>query len=106
MSVEDHQISFSLEINVEKAYQDVRRVQTILYRVAGLMRRMGLSENVDAAMAKLQQIQRMVNSLRLAYAALQAARMAAGDPIAWAMAGVAIATTAFDAGDLIMEAGS
>lgn len=48
----------------------------------------------------------VVNQLRLAYAALQAARMAAGDPLAWGMAAVAVGGFAVSAGDLLMEAGS
>ena len=32
----------------------------------------------------------LANRLRLALLALQAARMAAGDPLAWAMAGLAV----------------
>jgi len=99
MSVEDHTVSFSLEVNVEKAYENVRKLQTILYRTLGLIRRMGLSEELDAQIAQIQRVIAIVNSLRLTYAALQAARMAAGDPVAWAMAGVSVGTFMMEIND-------
>lgn len=52
---------------------------------------MGGSEDLDFLVGQLQKAIRLANQLRLALLALEAARMAAGDPIAWAMAGVAVA---------------
>ncbi len=99
MSVEDHQISFSLEINVQKAVDDLRRVQTILYRTLGLLQRMGLPENIDNAVWKLRTMIRIANQARLALRALQAARMATGDPLAWAMFGLSVAELGFSTVD-------
>lgn len=96
MSVEDHTVSFSLEVNVEKAYENVRRLQTVFYRTLSLARRMGLPENLEAQIRVIQRLINILNQLRLAYIAVRAARMAAGDPIAWAMAGVSVATFAMD----------
>jgi len=96
VSFRDEDVSFSLEVNVEKAYENIRRLQTVLYRTLGLLRRMGLSEELDAQIMQIQSLIAVVNSLRLAYIALQAARMAAGDPIAWGMAGVSVASAGFD----------
>lgn len=99
MAVEDHVVSFSLEVNIEKAYEDLRRVQTVLYRTMGLLQRMGLPEDVDRAIWQLRTMIRIANKARLALAALQMARMAAGDPIAWAMAGVSLAELGFSTVD-------
>jgi len=105
MSSEDHTVSFSLEVNVDKAYEDVRRVQTVLYRTLDLVRRASGSESLDKLTRDLQEALAMANRLRLALAALQAARAASGDPIAIAMAAVSIGEALFSAGDLIMESG-
>jgi len=87
----DEGVSFSLEVNVEKAYEDVRRLQTVFYRTLGLVRRVSGSEDLNQAIATMQRAIAIANQLRLAMAALQAARMAAGDPLAWAMAGLSFA---------------
>lgn len=98
MSVEDHTVSFSLEVNVEKAYQEVRRLQTVFYRTLGLAARLTGDENLLRGIRTMQRAITIANQLRLAYAALQVARMAAGDPLAWAMAGVSVATVVMDIG--------
>lgn len=90
MSVEDHTVSFSLEVNVTKAYENIRRVQTILYRTISLLRRMGLPEDVDDAIAHIQKLISILNMLRLTMIAVQAA----SGPIGWAMAAVSVGGTA------------
>jgi hypothetical protein len=97
VAVRDETVSFSLELNVEKAYEGVRKLQTILYRSLELARRLG-DENLDGLIRKLQQLLILINNLRLAYRALQLARMAAGDPIAWALAGLTLMEVALDVG--------
>jgi hypothetical protein len=99
LAIRDVPVSFSLEINVEHAYEDVRKIQTVLYRSLELARRLG-DENLDALIRKLQQVLAILNAIRLAYRALQLARMAAGDPIAWALAGLTIAEIALDVGTM------
>jgi len=91
----DEGVSFSLEVNIEKAYEDLRRVETVLYRTMGLIRRLSGDENIDRAVAKIQQLIATANQARLALAALQAA----SGPIGWALAGVALATTAVSVND-------
>jgi len=103
VSVEDHIVSFSLEVNVEKAYENVRRLETLLYRTLGLVRRMGLPDAMEDQIRDLQRLLAAVNSLRLAYIALQAARMAAGDPIAWGMAAVSGASIAMTADEWLYD---
>jgi len=90
MTVEDHQISFSLEVNVDPAYQNLRRVQTLLFRTLGLLRRLGLPESLDSAIGKMQMFVSTMNQARLAVVAFQ---KAAG-PIGWALALLGLVTTA------------
>lgn len=91
MTVEDQTVSFSLEVNVEAAATDIRRLQTVLYRTLSLASRLTGDEDLRRGMQTMQRAIMIANQLRLAYAALQAARLAAGDPLAWALAGVAVA---------------
>lgn len=87
---EDHVVSFSLEVNVEEALTNIRRAQTLIYRTLGLMRRLGMPEDLNAAMITMQKLITVMNQLRLAAIALQAA----SGPIGWALAAVSIGTTA------------
>jgi len=89
MSVEDHVVSFSLEINVEEALTNIRRAQTLLFRTLALMQRLGLPENIQAAVTQIQRLISIMNQLRLAAIALQAA----SGPIGWGLAAVGVATT-------------
>lgn len=90
----DETVSFSLEINVGPAYEEIRRLETVFSRSLGLASRLTGSEDLRQSIAVMQRAIAIANQLRLALAALQAARMAAGDPLAWAMAGVAVAGAA------------
>jgi len=87
----DETVSFSLEVNVEKAYENVRKLQTVIFRVMGLMRRMGLSEDIDAAINKIQTAITLLNQYRLTLAAAQAA----SGPLGWALLGISVATTMY-----------
>lgn len=89
MTVEDHTVSFSLEVNVQKAYENVRQLQTILYRTFALWRRAGLPEDVDEAISKIQQIISLLNQMRLTAIAAYTAT----GPIGWALALVGAAGT-------------
>lgn len=93
----DETVSFSLEINVQQAYTEIRRLQTLLYRTLGLVRRFGLPENAEAMITQIQRLITLLNSLRLSLIAVQ---MAAG-PVGWALAGVSLLATAMTAGDFI-----
>ena len=99
MSVDDTTVSFSLEVNVEQAYQNVRRLQTVLNRSLSTLRRLTRSENLQDFYREAQRAIAIANELRLALASLQALRMAAGDPLAWAMAGVATAQVVISVAD-------
>lgn len=96
---EDHTVSFSLEINVEPAHQSLRVLQMVLFRLLGVFRRLGLPDNIDAGIAKMQRFIAVMNQARLAAIAFQTA----SGPMGWAMAGIGIATTAFSMADLATE---
>jgi len=92
---EEHLVTFNLELNVEQALSNLRRMETLLYRTMGLIGRMGLPENIDQAVAKIQQL---IMTIRLLHSAIIALEAASG-PIGWAFAGVGIATAGFSLAD-------
>lgn len=99
MSVDDETVSFSLEINVKPTYEDIRKVQTVVYRYISLMRRLGLPENVDDAIEKMQRLIMISNQLRLSFIALQAA----SGPVGWALALAGLAGTALTTGEFLYD---
>ena len=106
MSVDDATVSFSLEVNVEQAYAEIRRIETLIYRTLGLIRRMGGGdEDLMKVIAKMQRMISILNELRLAIALTQAAFAASG-PIGWitlGLAGIGFATFALDMNDMIYD---
>jgi len=87
-SIDD--VSFSLEINIEKAYVEIRRFQALLFRTLNLVQRMSGDEKLDAFVSKLQRLISILNQARLTIMAFQ---IAAG-PIGWGMAIVGLAGAA------------
>ena len=96
--VEDREVSFSLEVNVEQGHTALRRLYTVGYRVLGLLRRLGLPPEADAFLMKVQQMISAANSLRLTLNALQTA----SGPLGWAMLGISAITTAWTFSDVMM----
>jgi len=96
---EAYPVSFDLEINVEETYADIRKVQMVLYRTLGLLRRFGVGEDVEKNIIKLQRLIMIMNQARLTMIALQAGSV----PIGWAMLGVSVGTAVFSAGDFFMD---
>jgi len=95
---EEHTVSFSLELNVEPSVRKLRRVQALVFKIAGLLRRTGLlPKEIDETFAKLQQFITLANQARLAWIALQAAT----GPIGWGFAAVSLTTTAFTLADTL-----
>jgi len=90
--IEDHTVSFSLEVNVEPAYENIRRLETILYRYLGLLRRLGLPPEQEKLIREIQITITLLNQLRLTMIAVQAA----SGPIGWALAGIGAATFLID----------
>lgn len=83
---EDATVSFSLEINVQKTENQLRKLLTILNRSLALIQKFTGNDNLDAAISKMQQAIAVANALRLA---MISANMASG-PIGWALAAVGI----------------
>jgi len=82
---------------VEPALTEIRKAQTILYRILALHDRLGLGNT-----AEIRRRIALLNRLRLAYLAVQAARMGAGDPLAWLMAGLSVAEVAVEVGSEVL----
>ena len=102
MSTEDTTVSFSLEVNVEKAYEDIRKLEMLLYRIIGLFRRLGMPEDVEQAIIKVQKAIAILNMYRLTVAAAQAA----AGPIGWALLGISVAqamVSTAELGDMIED---
>jgi hypothetical protein len=100
LSSEDTTVSFSLEVNVDKAYENLRKAETVLYRTLGLVRRLSGDENLDKAIAKIQEAIALINSLRLAIVAFQAAT----GPLGWALAGIGTVTALMTTAEMMAEA--
>ena len=94
-------VSFDMQLNVREFNSELRKCQTLISHTLHLVERMGLPEDAQKAINMIQQVNRAVNALRLAYNALQTARMAAGDPIAWGLFVVQVGTAIYDAVDTI-----
>lgn len=73
MSTIDETVSFSLEVNIEEAYTQLRKYETLLHRTLGLINRMGLPEDLKDTIALIQRTIAMINKLRLTLIALQTA---------------------------------
>jgi transcription initiation factor TFIIIB Brf1 subunit/transcription initiation factor TFIIB len=58
-----------------------------------LAKRLGLPEEVNQAIAQIQQTIRIVHQLQMAYNALLLARLSSGDPLAWVQAGIYVASS-------------
>jgi len=93
--VSEETVTFNLELNVEQCFSTIRRLESLAYRTMGLIGRMGLPENIDQAIAKIQQF---IMTIRLLHSAIIALEAASG-PIGWAFAGVGIATASFSLAD-------
>jgi len=68
-------VTFNLELNVEQAYSEIRKYETAMYRVLGLMNRAGLPEDVKDAIMLIQQLVMTTRLLQTAIAALNVSMM-------------------------------
>ena len=93
---------FNLELNVEQALSEVRRLETLVVRTLGLVKRFGLPEDINSAISL---IQRMTMTIRILHTAMIALQVASG-PIGWALAAVGITAAAITAYDVAYEMGS
>lgn len=96
---EEHTVTFNLEVDTSRVLRDIQLVNTAFNRVVSVLRKMGLPENVMEAISFVQRLIMLVNQLRLAMIALQAAT----GPYGWAMALLGLAGTQFSAADVALE---
>jgi hypothetical protein len=97
----DETVSFSLEINVEEAMVELRKAQTALFRLLGLLRKHFGDDRFDAVISKIMELITVINQARLALAALQIAMAGAG-PVGWLLAGVGV-LSAISSADTLMR---
>lgn len=93
------QVTFDMDLNLTLVNAQLQETEQILNRTLILVRRLsGGDENIQRTIQILQNLLLVVNALRVAYRALQAARLAAGDPIAWITTGLTVAETVVSVG--------
>ncbi len=93
---ESTEIEYLLTVDVEKCSTQIRQMEALLYRTIGLIRRLGLPEDIENAITR---IQRLIMTVRIAHAAMIALHAASG-PVGWALAGVGIVSAAWTAYDV------
>jgi len=98
---EDTTVSFSLEINVKPVEENIRRLQTVLYRTLGIARRLGLPDEVNKQIVAIQRVIALLNQMRLALIAVQAAMLPGAGWIALLLAATAVGTSAVSVGDML-----
>ncbi len=98
---EDHTVSFSLELNVKPVEENIRRLQTVLYRTLSIARALGLPDELNQQVIAIQRLIALLNQLRLAIIAVQAAMLPGAGWIAVLLAATAVGTTAVSVGDML-----
>jgi hypothetical protein len=94
---EEETVTFNLELNVEQAYSNMRRLELLLYRTIALARRFGLPDNVTEW---FYLVQRAVLSIRMLQTSLMMLYTASG-PVGWALGIVGLSSAAMTMGDTI-----
>jgi len=87
-----------LRLEMQSLQREIRSYKNLLIDVTGLASLLGIK---DAA--SIRRYITLLYQLKAAYDAVQLARMAAGDPLAWIGAGVTVASTAIQLGNVIHE---
>jgi len=93
-------IEYTLSVNSEVSSNDIRKLEMSIIRCLNLAQRLTGDENLKNSLQVIQKAIMTLRTLQMAYHALQVARMAAGDPIAWLTAGTMVASagaTIYDA---------
>lgn len=90
-------VTFNLEIDVSRTYDNVRKLETLLFRSLGLARRLGLPEEISQ---QIYLIQRLIMVIRMAHTAMIAFEAASG-PYGWALATIGIVSAGVSLVDTI-----
>lgn len=97
----DETVSFSLELNVKPIEENVRRLQTVLYRTLAIARRLGLPDELNKQIVAIQRVIALLNQMRLAILAVQAAMLPGAGWIALLIGATAVGTAAVSWGDMM-----
>jgi hypothetical protein len=95
-------IEYSLAINTDMAYSDIRKLEISLVRCLNLAQRFTGDEDLKKGIQLMQKAIMTLRTLQMAYHAVQMARMAAGDPLAWFSAATMVATSAMTVYDTVL----
>lgn len=94
---EQNEVQYSLTINTEYARENLRKIEVIIIRVLGYIKRLTGSEQLDAAIDKFI---KLITTVRTAQITLHAFEVAAG-PVGWAFAVTSAVGMAFTASDFV-----
>ena len=88
-----------LERKLEDARKEWRSYQTVMMGSLNLSRRLGLPENIDDGMRKVQRAIILFNQARIAANLF----WAAAGPVGWAMVGISVVSVALTAEDFLWD---
>ena len=92
---EEQIISWVLELDTSKLVDNSRQMERVLFRALALAQRLGLPENIDSAINKIQE---MVMMVRLLHGALLMVESAT--PYGWAMALMSVMSSSLTTAEL------
>lgn len=92
-------VTVEIEVNTVKAEASIQMLMSHLYGVIGMLRLMGLPEESNALLMKVQRIISALNMLRVSLIAVQAA----SGPYGLLLAGFALTGTALTAGEVLYD---
>lgn len=98
MSEETLDYTINLQLSAE-CYSELRKLETSLFRILSYIRRMTGDENINNAIARVQQL---ITIIRMAQIALRALQIASG-PIGWLYAGTTVVSLGFAVGDVMYD---
>ena len=106
MSTTTETVTFNLELNVEQAFSEVRKYETVLFRTLGLMRRAGLPEDMKASIMLIEQLIMSARMLQTAIAALNVSMATSPAGVVLGGMGIMMAgVSAIEAGQMYMRRG-
>lgn len=92
MSSENNEIQYSLSLNTDLTYSEVRKLETVLMRVLSYIER--LTGDNPSLVKLINTIQSAITALRTLQSAIRAVEVASG-PIGWAFAATSVVTAGF-----------
>lgn len=85
---EQHTVSLTVDLDLEHANTQLRQLETVCFRILGLIRRFSGDERIDAAIRKIQEFIMLIRQLQIAITLF----WAASGPLGWAMFGISAVT--------------